>query len=189
MTHAFMEHVANGLAGHGLRVVRFNFCYMDAGRRAPDRQPILEETFSGVLDSLADEIHGRKLVVGGKSMGGRIASHVVAAGRSADGLLFFGYPLHPPGNPERLRDRHLYDIESPMLFVEGTRDPFCPLATLEGVRRELGAPNEVAVIEDGDHSFRTRKSSGRSTNEAWDEVVERAAGWVDSLSSSSEGGS
>ena len=182
MTHVFMEHVAAGLADRGLRVVRFNFVYMEIGRRSPDRQPVLEETFRSVLSFLSDEARGRRVIVGGKSMGGRIASHVVAAGLAADGLLFFGYPLHPPGRPEKLRDVHLYDIATPMLFVEGTRDSFCPLDTLEKVRSKLTARNDVAVIEDGDHSFRVRKSSRRSTEEAWTEAVDRAAEWSSRLS-------
>ena len=178
MTHEFMDVVARGLAGRGFRVCRFNFAYFEAGRRGPDRQPVLESTYRAVVDDLADERRDRNVVLGGKSMGGRIASHVVAAGLDADGLLFLGYPLHPPGKPEKLRDRHLYDISTPMLFVEGTRDPFCPLATLEAVRSRLVARSDVVVVEDGDHSFRVRKSSGRPTSEAWTDLVDRAGDWM-----------
>lgn len=181
MTHVFMEHVARGLADRGARVARFNFVYMESGRRSPDRQPVLEETFRAVLEELEHEMNTRRLIVGGKSMGVRVASHIVATGTRADGLLFFGYPLHPPGKPDRLRDAHLYDIDVPMLFIEGTRDPFCPLDTLAGVRRNLTAPSEVAVIDDGDHSFKVRKSSGRSTEQAWDEVVAHASAWIERL--------
>jgi predicted alpha/beta-hydrolase family hydrolase len=111
-------------------------------------------------------------------MGGRIASHVVAEGYDVDALVFFGYPLHPPGRPERIRDEHLYQVKPPMLFVEGTRDPFCPLNTLEKVRKKLPGHSDVVVIDDGDHSFKVRKGSGRMTTDAWTEVVERAAGWI-----------
>ena len=180
MTHEFMEVVATGLA-QNRRVCRFDFLYTQAGRRAPDRQEVLEATYKAVLDALRDDERARRLVAGGKSMGGRIASHVAAAGAPVDGLIFLGYPLHPPGRPEKIRDRHLYDITTPMLFVEGTRDPFCPLDTLERVRSSLQAPSEVAVIDDGDHSFRVRKGSGRSTTEAWGEVIERTAAWLDTL--------
>lgn len=182
MTHEFMEVVATGLADRSLRVCRFDFLYAQAGRRAPDRQEVLEATFSAVLEGLVDRLRPQRLIAGGKSMGGRIASHVVAAGAAVDGLVFHGYPLHPPGRPEKLRDGHLYEIiDVPMLFVEGTRDPFCPLDTLERVRASLRAPTEVAVIADGDHSFRVRKSSGRSTPEAWIEVVDRTASWIEAL--------
>ncbi|MFP5298725.1 MAG: alpha/beta family hydrolase [Actinomycetota bacterium] len=172
----FMSFVADGLASAGLRVVRFNFPYLEAGRKAPDRQAVLEETYAAVIEAFGGD--AARLYVGGKSMGGRIASHVVANGIRTDGIVFFGYPLHPPGRPERLRDEHLYKIDAPMLFVEGTRDPFCPLATLEEVRLNIEASTEVAVIDDGDHSFKVRKSSGRSTQDAWTDVVDAAARWM-----------
>ncbi len=180
MNHDFMVHLAAGLSARGLRVCRFNFAYQEQGRRSPDRGPVLEDTFRAVLGGLSREREDKKLVAGGKSLGGRIASQVVAAGEPVDALLYLGYPLHPPGKPERMRDTHLYDISAPMLFVEGTRDPFCPLETLEGIRTRLPR-SEVAVIEGGDHSFKVPKSTGRTTSEAWDEVVARAAGWIDQL--------
>lgn len=178
MDHPFMEFMAVRLAARGHQVVRFNFVYAERGRKAPDKQPVLEETYRAVVEHL--DVDG-KLVLGGKSMGGRIASHVVASGTPAAGLVFFGYPLHPPGRPERIRDAHLHDVSAPMLFIEGTRDPFCPLETLERVRSELSAETTVAVIDDGDHSFRVRKSSGRSTEAAWDEVAHAASDWIERL--------
>jgi predicted alpha/beta-hydrolase family hydrolase len=178
MRHEFMQFFAEGLAGRGLSVVRFDFAYMEKGRRSPDRQPVLEETYRAVVHELRADLEPARLVLGGKSMGGRIASHVVAAGEAADGLVFLGYPLHPPGKPERLRDAHLYDIEVPMLFVEGTRDPFCPLTTLEHVRKKITAATEVYVVEDGDHSLKVRKSSGRSTEQAWRDAIDAIADWL-----------
>jgi uncharacterized protein len=178
MTHDFMIAIARGLAERSLRVCRFNFAYAEAGKKAPDRQPVLEQTYREVLEEVTAG-HDGPLFLGGKSMGGRIASHVVASGTPADGLVFHGYPLHPPGRPDRIRKAHLVDIEVPMLFVEGTRDPFCPLETLEEVRSELRAPTEVAVIEDGDHSFKVRKSSGRDTAAAWQEVVDVTVDWIE----------
>lgn len=178
MEHPFMASVAEQLAERGHHVVRFNFLYAERGRKAPDKQPVLEDTYRAVVDHL--NVDG-KLVLGGKSMGGRIASHIVASGTRADGLLFLGYPLHPPSRPERIRDAHLHDVRVPMLFIEGTRDPFCPLETLERVRGELSAATTVAIIEDGDHSFRVRKSSGRSSEAALDEVVGAASDWVAQL--------
>ena len=181
MRHPFMETIAKGLAAADVSVVRFNFAYAERGKKSPDKQPVLEATYRAVIDEVRPT---GTLVLGGKSMGGRIASHVVAEGVAADGLLFLGYPLHPPGRPERMRDAHLRAIETPMLFVEGTRDPFCPLETLERVRKDLSAPSHVAVIDDGDHSFRVRKSSGRSTEDAWNEVVGAAVNWLGQLSES-----
>ena len=174
----FMAATAEGLAARGFLVARFNFLYLELGKRSPDRQQLLESTFRDVVNHVEPTSGGRHLVLGGKSLGGRIASHVVAAGAPADGLLFFGYPLHPPGRPDRIRDSHLRDIPVPMLFIEGTRDPFCPLATLDEARSRFKARTEVAVIEGGDHSFKVRASSGRTTPEAWAEVVDAAAEWL-----------
>ena len=173
-----MEFVASGLAARALRVTRFNFAYLEAGKKTPDRQPVLENTFAAVVEHVRREEQPQQLFLGGKSLGGRIASHVVAGGLTADGLVFLGYPLHPPGRPDRLRSAHLTGISAPMLFVEGTRDPFCPLDTLEKVRADFTAPVEIAVIDDGDHSLRVRKSSGRSTEDAWTEAVEEVADWI-----------
>jgi predicted alpha/beta-hydrolase family hydrolase len=175
-TSEFMDRFAGGLADDHLRVCRFDFAYMAAGRKSPDRQSVLEQAFS----ELAESVRGghENLLLGGKSMGGRIASTIVAAGFPADALVFLGYPLHPPGRPDRIRDAHLHDVGVPMLFVEGTRDPFCPLDTLERVRAEITAESDVVVIDDGDHSLKVRKSSGRETAAAWDEAIERIKGWL-----------
>jgi hypothetical protein len=178
MTSDYMAFFATHLADAGIGVCRFNFAYAEQGRKSPDRQPLLEATYREVADAVRERATG-PLVLGGKSMGGRIASHIVADGYAADGLVFLGYPLHPPGKPERMRDAHLHEIEVPMLFVEGTRDPFCPLDTLESVTN--GLPTEVVVVEDGDHSLKVRKSSGRSTPEAWQEAVDAIDAWVGRL--------
>jgi uncharacterized protein len=182
MRHEFMQFFAERLA-QDRRVVRFDFLYMERGRRAPDKQPVLEETYRAVVRYVRDELKPRRLVIGGKSMGGRIASHVAASGEAVDGLVFLGYPLHPPGKPERIRDAHLYEVSAPMLFVEGTRDPFCPLSTLERVRAKLAADNDVFIVDDGDHSLKVRKSSGRSTTEAWVEAVSAIDDWIEALGS------
>lgn len=178
LNSSFMAHMAGGLADAGIDVCRFNFLYAERGRRTPDRTAVLEETYRAVLESARAARPGARLFIGGKSMGGRIASHLAAAGEPVDGLVFLGYPLHPPGKPERRRVEHLGGIRVPMLFVEGTRDPFCPLETLEKVLADLVAETTVAVIDDGDHSFKVRKSSGRSTEEAWGEAVSAVADWM-----------
>lgn len=176
MNSDFMATVASALGSDGFRVCRFNFLYTELGKKAPDRQPVLEETYNSVLESVRSE-HD-KVVLGGKSLGGRIASMIAAQGAQVDGLVFLGYPLHPPGRPERIRKAHLPDIKAPMLFVEGTRDPFCPLDTLDTVLSELSAPAEVAIVDDGDHSLKVRKSSGRSTAEAWAEAAAAVTDWL-----------
>jgi uncharacterized protein len=177
----FMEHFARRLSERGATVCRFNFLYSERGRKTPDRQPVLETTYREVLEFALRDERPDRVVLGGKSMGGRIASHIVAGGVEVDGLAFLGYPLHPPGKPERIRDAHLRDIAVPMLFIEGTRDPFCPLETLDRVRNQLDAPTEVFVVEDGNHSLKVRSSSGRSTPQAWDEAATALAHWIDRL--------
>lgn len=181
MESRFMSALAAGIASAGVRVCRFNFSYAEQGRRSPDRAPVLEDTYRAVVAHV-QERHRGPLALGGKSMGGRIASQLIASGQQqADGLFFLGYPLHPPGRPDRMRDAHLYSIGVPMLFVEGTRDPFCPLETLASVRARLRAENELVVIEDGNHSLEVPKSSGRTTPEAWAEASNAVSGWLKTL--------
>ena len=177
MGHEFMAAVSTDLAGHGLQTARFDFVYAEEGRKSPDRAPVLEGTYRAVVDHVRAALSGRPLFLGGKSMGGRIASQVAAQDVDCDGLVYLGYPLHPPGRPDRMRDEHLYHIDRPMLFVEGTRDPFCPLDTLEGVRERI-PDSTLVLIDDGDHTFKVRKASGRSTRDAWGEVASATAGWV-----------
>jgi len=180
MESRFMSVLSAGIASAGVRVCRFNFFYFEQGRRSPDRAPVLQDTYRAVVAHVRER-HRGPLVLGGKSMGGRIASHLVASGEQADGLFFLGYPLHPPGRPDRMRDAHLYTVEVPMLFVEGTRDPFCLLETLASVRAAIRAENQLVVIEDGNHSLEVRKSSGRTTTEAWAEAADAVGGWLKSL--------
>jgi uncharacterized protein len=178
MSSEFMSIVAGGLAAEGLWVWRFNFPYAQAGRRAPDKQATLEATWSDVAQLAEGEARGRAVFIGGKSMGGRVASQVVAAGAPAAGLVFLGYPLHPPGKPQQLRVEHLRSLSVPMLFVEGTRDPFCPLPTLRKAVGELSAPVALEVIEGADHSFKVPRSSGRTTAETWSSIPALVATWV-----------
>jgi predicted alpha/beta-hydrolase family hydrolase len=177
MRSDYMEKFAQGFRERQISVFRFNFAYMEAGKRAPDKQPILEDVMRAAIEAAREHAGHDPLFAGGKSMGGRIASHVVATGTELSGLVFLGYPLHPPGRPDRIRDQHLKSIRVPMLFVEGTRDPFCPLDTLERVRANL-QDSTVVVIDDGDHSLKVRKSSGRDTAEAWQEAIDAAADWM-----------
>lgn len=180
MHSPFLSAIHLGLAERGSLSVTFNFPYAEQGRRAPDRMPRLEAAWHGVLDAVrADpELAPGRLFIGGKSMGGRVASHLAAAGADCDGLLFLGYPLHPAGKPERLRDGHLADIACPMLFVEGTRDPLCRLELLRPVLARLGPHARLHLIEGGDHSFRLPKRLGRGEREVWDDIVEAASRWM-----------
>ena len=175
----FMNTFAQALADRGLRVVRFEFPYMaerrsSGTRRSPDRAPVLRDTWMRVVDSLDAE----RLVVGGKSMGGRIAS-LIADDAGVRGLVCLGYPFHPAGKPDRLRVQHLETIRTPTLIVQGERDAL-------GNKDEVSSydlSSEVAIrwLPDGDHSFKPRKVSGRTTEENWQEGVETVDAFVKSL--------
>jgi len=162
-----LVHYAEALAARGVGAVRFNFPYAEAERKIPDPPTRLEACFRAV----AEEVRARAaaLFLGGRSMGGRIASQVVAAGAPADGLVFLAYPLHPPGQPDRLRDRHLPGITVPMLFVQGTRDPFARLDLLPPVVENLGARATLHLVEGGDHSF---KVPGRKPEDVTTEIAD-----------------
>jgi len=163
MDSPFMDTVAQGLAAEGLRVARFEFPYMakrraDGKKRGPDRQPVLLETWRAAVAALGAE----RLAIGGKSMGGRMAS-LVADETRVRGLACLGYPFHPPGKPEKMRTEHLKELHTPALILQGTRDPFGGPEEISG----YGLSKAIAVrwIEDGDHDLKPRKASGR-THEA-----------------------
>lgn len=159
MDTPFMTRVARGLAERGIRVVRFEFPYMAArragGKRgAPDRQPVLLEAFRRVV---AEHGGGRAVAIGGKSMGGRMAS-MVADELAVRALVCLGYPFHPPGKPQQLRTEHLRSLRTPTLILQGTRDPFGTQD--EVLTYELSKAIRVEWVPDGDHSFKPRAKSG-----------------------------
>jgi predicted alpha/beta-hydrolase family hydrolase len=163
--HLFMVRFSSSLAARGIDVVTFNFAYVEAGRRAPDPGPLLEATYQRVIEAVAghSELAGTRLAIGGKSMGGRIASQLAAkhpTGLSIDRLIFLGYPLHPPGRPAQLRATHLPRIGRPMLFVQGTRDPFGGPDELRVILVKIAPAPLIHVVEGGDHSFAVLKRSG-----------------------------
>ncbi len=170
---------AESLAASGRRVLLYDFPYTDRGRRAPDPPDVLEATTRAVGDFARASLGAARLVHGGRSMGGRIASQAVAAGAPADGLVFLGYPLHPPGKPGQLRDRHLPRIDVPMLFVQGTRDTFARPDLLDAVLGRLGGKATLHRVEGGDHSLAVLKRSGRTGTEVEAEVERVILGWLD----------
>ncbi len=166
--------VRDGLVRLGHRVVTFDYPYRTEGRKAPDRQAVLLECHRAVLEWARRQV-GERLVIGGVSMGGRMASYLAAEGAPVDGLLLVAYPLHPAGRTDRLRSEHLSSIAVPTLFVVGDRDPLCSLEQLPGAVRPM-ARADVHLVEDADHSFRGR--AGRSREDMLDEVVEAAGRWL-----------
>jgi uncharacterized protein len=176
MDSPFMAHFASALGARGVRVVRFEFPYMrarrDGERRPPDREPVLLGAWREVIAACGG---GERVVIGGKSLGGRMAS-LLADEVGARGLVCLGYPFHPPGKPERLRVRHLETLATPALIVQGTRDPL-------GSRDEVAAyPLSAAIrihwLEDGDHSFKPRARSGRTAQQNLDEAVDAVHAFV-----------
>ncbi len=168
MDHPFMAGFSRAINELGVATLRFNFPYMEGGRRSPDRPPVAIAAWRAAFDAATKRaVDGEPVWAGGKSFGGRMASLAVAEGLPAAGLVFLGYPLHPPGKPERVRDEHLYGIEVPMLFLEGTKDPFATPAVLGPVIERLGARATLHTIEGGGHSFeRSRRDDPRATASA-----------------------
>ena len=179
MDTPFMNAFASGLAAGGFRVARFEFPYMVSQRatgkkKPPDREPVLRATWLRVVEMLRP----KNLVIGGKSMGGRIAS-LIADEAEVAGLVCLGYPFHPIGKPDRLRVEHLQAITTPTLIVQGTRDPF---GNQEEVSRYRLAPTiKIHWLSDGDHNFTPRKASGRTEPQNWDEAIARIETFVQSL--------
>jgi len=175
----FLIAFADALAASGRQAVVYNFPYTEAGRGRPDPPEVLEGATRAVADHVRATLGARRVVLGGKSMGGRIASQVVASGTPAEGLVFLGYPLHPPGRPDTLRDRHLPRITAPMLFVQGTRDAFARWDLLLALLERLGPTAELHRIEDGDHSFAVRKRTGTTAREVEAGVHRAVLDWLD----------
>jgi uncharacterized protein len=166
------------LAASGRRALVYNFPYSEAGRRAPDPPPRLEATAAAVARHAREALRAGRVVLGGKSMGGRIASQAVAKGAPADALVFLGYPLHPPGRTSVLRDQHLAGIRVPMLFLQGTRDAFARWDLIEAATRRLGERASLHRVEDADHSYRVLKRTGRSASEVEQELFQVLLGWL-----------
>jgi uncharacterized protein len=176
----FVTRFATGLAARGINVVTFNFLYTEQGRRVPDANKALEACFRAVIQAVQHKKIGcGTLVIGGKSLGGRIASQVAAAGApDVEGLVFLGYPLHPPGRAEQLRAKHLPDITVPMLFVQGSRDAFGTPDELRPIIKELKAPADLYVVEGGDHSFKVLKREGVTQEDAYEAGLDRIELWL-----------
>ena len=180
MRHTFYTGIARVLVAEAVSVLRFNFPYMSAGRRAPDRPPVLMGAWRAVLEEAGRLGRGLPLVASGKSLGGRMASMVAADDGEAfagAGLVFFGYPLHAPGKTEKIRDEHLYQVTVPMLFIEGTSDSLARFDLIQDVVKRLGPGARLHPVEGGDHSFRVRGKK-RDDREIGEELGAIAAPFI-----------
>lgn len=176
-SHPWMVSMARTLAARGISVVTFNFLYTEAKRRAPDRNDVLEATWLAALEAVRARSAGKgPLFIGGKSMGGRIATQVAARPEvDVDGLVLLGYPLHPPGKPAQLRTAHLPRVRAPMLFVQGSRDAFGTREEMEPVVSGLSPGSRLFVVEGGDHSLVVPKSKGISLADTMARVADEVA--------------
>jgi predicted alpha/beta-hydrolase family hydrolase len=175
---------ANTLRSRGFGVVRFNFLYKEKGAGGPDPMPKLMDTTRAVVERVRAELNPSVLIIGGRSMGGRAASMLAAEGFDANGLLLLAYPLHPAGQPEKLRDAHLPRITMPVLCINGTRDPLCTPALMERALTTVTAPWTMHWLEGADHSFHVLKSSGRNDAAVLEETGDAAERWLEGLSRS-----
>ena len=170
-----VTRMATALSGRGIETITFNFLYSEKKKRVPDKNDKLETCWRRVIETFQEK--NRALVIGGKSMGGRIASQVAAADSTGIvGLVFLGYPLHPPGRPEQLRDKHLPNINAPMLFVQGSKDAFGTPDQLKPILKKLKTA-ELSVVENGDHSFKVPKSAGVPQDKVDAFVLDSVASW------------
>ncbi len=169
---------SRALQSAGLAILRFNFPYRERKSGRPDPMPVLTSTVAAVVDAARRELHPPAVLIGGRSMGGRAASMLAAEGFACEGLLLLAYPLHPPGQPAKLRDAHLPAIRVPVLCFNGTRDTFCDRALMERALTRVTTDWTMRWLEGADHSFHVLKSSGRTDAAVLEEVRDATAEWL-----------
>ena len=179
MRHPFMEKLALELAGVGVATLRYEFSYMEQRRNRQDAPPVLHARVAEAAEAARAAAPDLPLLAGGKSFGGRMTSQAAAEGVLTDvmGIVFFGFPLHPPNRPGTSRADHLAKVTPPMLFLQGTRDEFAPLDRLRPITASLGAKATLHVIDGADHGFHVLKRSGRTDDDVLRELVETVASW------------
>lgn len=179
MRHRFMDAIATALALRGVATLRYQFPFTEAGSRRPDPPGVLEATVRAAADAAREHAEGLPLVAGGKSLGGRMTSNAQAHRplTGVSGLVFLGFPLHPPKQPGERRAEHLRDVELPMLFLQGTRDELAHLDLMRPVCDRLGARATLHIVEGADHGFEVLKRSGRTDAEVMEELAETVASW------------
>jgi uncharacterized protein len=180
MRHPFMEALSRELASVGIATFRYQFPYMEDRRRVPDAPSVLAATVQAAVRTAAEEAPGLPVLAGGKSMGGRMTSTAAAEGKleGVRGLVFYGFPLHPPKRPATKRGEHLSGVRIPMLFLQGTRDELADLTLLRPIVNKLGALATMHVIDGADHSFHVLKSLGKTVAEILKTLAQETATWA-----------
>ena len=183
MTHSFMEEMAEELASAGVATLRFNFPYMEQRRKVPDRAPVPTEAVLAAVRTAAEAAPELPLFAGGKSYGGRMSSQGSAETSlpKVRGLVFFGFPLHPPDQPSTKRAEHLARVKLPMLFLQGTRDKLADLSLLRPICEKLGSRSTLHIIEGADHSFHVLKSSGKTDADVLRELARTVSDWTHTI--------
>lgn len=183
MAHPFLEKLAKELAEAGVATLRYQFPYIEQGRRVPDKPEALMATVAAAVSKAREVAPELPLLAGGKSMGGRMTSQAAARGLvgGVKGLVFFGFPLHPPNRPGTARAEHLAKVDVPMLFLQGTRDTLADLALLRPICEKLGSRATLHIIQEGDHSFHVLKKAAKTDAEIMKELAETAACWAGQL--------
>jgi predicted alpha/beta-hydrolase family hydrolase len=181
MSDKGMLTTTRAIGARGIDIVRFNFLYKEKKSNRPDQMPVLKETTEAVVARVRDELEPKKLIIGGRSMGGRAASMLAADGFDADGLLLLAYPLHPAGRPEQLRDTHLAAIRMPVLCINGTRDALCTPSLMTAAIEKVTAPWQMLWIDGADHSFHVLKSSGTTDAQVMSEIGKAAQAWISQI--------
>src|SRR5215472_17082579 len=180
MRHAFLEQLADELAKAGVATLRYQFPYMEQRRKAPDKPTVLTAAVQSAARRAAQAMPKLPLFAGGKSMGGRMTSQAAAAGLLTEvrGIVFYGFPLHPPKQPDTKRADHLAQLTAPMLFLQGTRDPLAPAESIRSVCKKLGPRATLIIFEGADHSFHVPRSSGKTDSEIIRELAQSTAEWM-----------
>lgn len=178
MESSFMRFYLSRLPELGVSVTQFNFRYKEAGKKAPHPRPRLEADYRTVIKHVAEHSdQDASLFAGGKSMGGRISSYIAGEYPEIKGLVFLGYPLHPPGRPATERAEHLYSLEKPMLFISGSRDSLANSELLIGVIKKLGDNADLVMIDGADHSLQLPKKMQKTSKEVWDKSCQNIVDW------------
>lgn len=183
MRHRFMDGIAQALSAHGIGTFRYQFPFVEAGKRRPDQAPVLTGTVRAAAAAARELEPSIPLLAGGKSMGGRMTSQAQAESSLAGvlGLVFFGFPLHRPGDASNARADHLRHVDLPMLFVQGTRDRLAEMDRMEAVAAALGDRAVISIVQDGDHGFDVLKRTDKSAEEVYDDMAAVVRGWTETI--------